>query len=109
MFREESGAAALPGRDMPADVTLAAHASVCARAQGYQDSGAFPDGTRMDQYRVAAYLDLLNGTTQDARIASGIQARRSPLYPCLSHNAAPLRSSPRSAVPARITSSARAS
>ena len=71
MFREESGAAALSGRDMPTDETLAAHASVCARAQEYQDSGAFPDDTRMDQYRVAAYLDLLNGTTLDARIASG--------------------------------------
>jgi Domain of unknown function (DUF222) len=71
MFREESGAAGLSGRDLPTDQTLAAHASVCARAGQYQDSGVFPDETRMDQYRVAAYLDLLNGISAEARIASG--------------------------------------
>lgn len=72
MFREESGAAGLSGRDMPTDQALAAHASVCARAQEYADSGVFPDGTRMDQYRVAAYLDLLNGVAAHVRIASGL-------------------------------------
>ena len=72
MFREESGAAALAGREMPTDQTLAARASVCARALEYQESGAFPDGTRMDQYRVAAYLDLLNGITAEVRIAIGL-------------------------------------
>jgi hypothetical protein len=70
MRREESGAAALSGRDLPTDQTLVAHASVCARAQEYLDSGAFPADTRMDQYRVAAYLDLLNGIPAAARIAS---------------------------------------
>jgi hypothetical protein len=69
MFREESGAAALSGRDMPTDETLAAHASVCARATVYQQSGLFPDDTRMDQFRVMAYLDLLNGVGADARLA----------------------------------------
>ncbi len=44
MFREESGAAGLSGRDLPADQTLAAHASVCARAEVYKESGVFPDG-----------------------------------------------------------------
>ena len=72
MFREASGAAGLAGRDMPTDQALAAHASVCARAVEYKESGAFPDGTRMDQYRVAAYLDLLNGITAGARIATGL-------------------------------------
>jgi hypothetical protein len=72
MFREESGAAALAGRDMPTDQTLAAQASVCARAVEYQQSGAFPDDTRMDQYRVAAYLDLLNGIAAEMRIATGL-------------------------------------
>src|SRR5690348_12508370 len=72
MFREESGAAGLSGRDMPTDQTLAAHASVCARAQEYAESGVFPEGTRMDQYRVAAYLDLLNGVAVHVRIASGL-------------------------------------
>jgi hypothetical protein len=71
LSREESGAAALSGRDLPTDQTLAAHASVCARAQEYKESGAFPDDTRMDQFRAAAYLDLLNGIALEARIASG--------------------------------------
>ena len=72
MFREDSGALALSGRDLPADETLAAHARVCARAQEYEESGAFPKGTRMDQLRAAAYVDLLNGTSAAARIASGV-------------------------------------
>ncbi|HEY7276995.1 MAG TPA: DUF222 domain-containing protein [Trebonia sp.] len=71
LFREDSGAAGLAGRDMPTDQTLAAHAKVCARAQQYKDSGVFDRETRMDQFRVAAYLDLLNGIPADARIAAG--------------------------------------
>jgi hypothetical protein len=71
MFREESGAAGLSGRDLPTDQTLAAMASVCARAREYQDSGVFPDDTRMDQFRVTAYLDLLNVITAETRIAMG--------------------------------------
>ena len=77
LFREESGAAALSGRDLPTDQTLAAHASVCARAQEYKDSGAFAGDTRMDQLRVAAYLDLLNGIPAAARIAAGRLDNRS--------------------------------
>jgi Domain of unknown function (DUF222) len=72
MFREQSGAAGLAGRELPTDQALAAHASVCARAQEYKESGAFPGGTRMDQYRAAAYLDLLNGITAGERIATGL-------------------------------------
>jgi hypothetical protein len=72
MFREQSGAAALAGRELPTDQALAAQASVCARALAYQESGAFPDGTRMDQYRAAAYLDLLNGVTAAARVVIGV-------------------------------------
>lgn len=51
LFREETGAAGLSGRDLPTDQALTAHASVCARAEEYKDSGAFLDGTRMDQIR----------------------------------------------------------
>jgi hypothetical protein len=54
LFREETGAAGLSGRDLPAGQALTAHASVCVRAEEYKASGAFPDGTRMDQYRAAA-------------------------------------------------------
>jgi Domain of unknown function (DUF222) len=71
LSREDSGATALSGRDLPTDQALAAHAHVCARAQDYQDSGAFPDDARMDQFRAAAYLDLLNGTPAETRIATG--------------------------------------
>src|SRR3984885_13961891 len=70
MYREQSGAAALSGRDLPTDETLAAYANLATRAAEYKDSGAFPDA-RMDQLRATAYLDLINGVTADARIAHG--------------------------------------
>ena len=44
MFREPSGTAALSGRDLPADETLAAFAHVNARAQVYKDIGRLPRG-----------------------------------------------------------------
>ena len=78
MFREQSGAAALSGRDLPTDQTLTAFASVCARAQEYAESGVFAEGTRMDQYRASAYLDLLNGVTSHERISLGVLAGRRP-------------------------------
>ena len=78
LSREESGAAALSGRELPTDQTLAAHASVCARAKQYKDFGAFPDHTRMDQYRATAYLDLLNGISAEARIAAGLPGDGEP-------------------------------
>jgi hypothetical protein len=70
MYREQSGAAALSGRDLPTDEALAAYANVTARAAEYKDSGAFPDA-RMDQLRATAYLDLITGVTADTRIAHG--------------------------------------
>lgn len=71
MFREDSGAVALSGRDLPTDQALAANAQVCARAQQYKDSGVFPVGTGMDQFRAAAFLDLLNSKPAGERTASG--------------------------------------
>jgi hypothetical protein len=70
LFREDSGAAGLSGRDLPPDEALAANANVCARAARYKDSGAFGEA-RMDQYRATAYLDLLNEVPAWERIASG--------------------------------------
>ncbi|HEY2287999.1 MAG TPA: DUF222 domain-containing protein, partial [Streptosporangiaceae bacterium] len=70
LFREESGAAGLAGRDLPTDEALAAHAAVNARAERYKVSGAFP-GERLDRLRAAAYLDLLNGIAAEDRIAAG--------------------------------------
>jgi hypothetical protein len=77
MFREQSGAAALSGRDLPTDETLAAYANVTARAADYKDSGVFPDA-RMDRLRTTAYLDLINGVTADARIAYGFLSTDGP-------------------------------
>jgi hypothetical protein len=70
VFREGSGAAGLSGRDLPVDETLAAYANLTARAQQYKDSGAFGK-ERIDRLRAAAYLDILNGISADARIACG--------------------------------------
>jgi len=70
LFREQSGAAGLSGRDLPTDEALAAYANLDARAAEYKDSGAFP-GARIDQLRAAAYLDLINGRSAEARIAQG--------------------------------------
>ena len=68
--RDPSGAACLAGYDLPTDEALAAHSSVCARAQQYKDCGVFA-GVRMDQFRAMAYLDLMNGVMAEARIAAG--------------------------------------
>jgi hypothetical protein len=70
MYREQSGAAALSGRDLPPDEALAANANVHARADQYRESGAFGDA-RMDQLRATAYLDLLNNVPAWERIACG--------------------------------------
>jgi hypothetical protein len=68
MFRERSGAAALSGRDLATDQTLAAYASIDARARLYRDSGAFP-GERIDRLRATAFTDILNGISASDRIA----------------------------------------
>jgi hypothetical protein len=68
LFREQQGTAGLSGRDLPPDEALAAMASVNARAQEYEDTGAF-GATRMDVLRAYAYLDLLTGVSTDARVA----------------------------------------
>lgn len=68
-FREQSGAAALCGRDLPTDEVLSAYANVNARAEEYQASEAFADA-RTDQLRAMAYVDLLSGTSADERIAA---------------------------------------
>jgi Domain of unknown function (DUF222) len=70
MFREQAGTAALLGRDLPTDQTLAAHASLTARALQYKESGAFPDAG-LDRLRATAYLDLLNDLPAGDRIAYG--------------------------------------
>src|ERR1700678_4506937 len=70
VFREGSGTAALSGRDLPTDQTLAAFAHVNARAQVYKESGVFPE-EGMDRLRAIAYLDILNDIAAEDRIAYG--------------------------------------
>ena len=67
LWREHSGTVALAGFGLPTDEALAAHANVCARAEQYKESTAFP-GAQMDQLRAMGYLDLLNGVTAEERI-----------------------------------------
>lgn len=67
-FREQSGTAGLSGRDLPPDKALAAMAAVNARAQEYEDSGAFGD-VPMDLLRAYAYTDLLTSIPAHERIA----------------------------------------
>jgi hypothetical protein len=69
LWREQSGAASLGGFNLPTDEALAAYANVNARAQEYKNSTAFPDA-KMDQLRVLAYLDLLNGVSAAQRITN---------------------------------------
>src|SRR6185437_7838929 len=68
VFREESGAVGLCGRDLPAAQALSGHASVLARAGQYEASGAFP-GQSARRLQALAYLHLLNGVPADDAIA----------------------------------------
>src|SRR5262249_11610212 len=62
LWREHGGACALAGYGLPTDEALAAHANVNQRAQEYKAAKVRPDAG-MDQLRVLAYLDLLNGVS----------------------------------------------
>jgi hypothetical protein len=77
VFREESGAVGLSGRDLPAAEALAGHANVVARAREYQASGAFP-GQSDGCLEAIAYLDLLNGVSTRERIAFARSATPEP-------------------------------
>jgi hypothetical protein len=68
VFREESGAVGLSGRDLPAAQALSGHANVLARARQYEASGAFP-GQTASSLEALAYLHLLNGVTAQDGIA----------------------------------------
>ena len=77
VFREESGAVGLSGRDLPAAQALAGHASVVARARDYEASGAFP-GQTTSGLEALAYLHLLNGVTAADAIAFARAAAAEP-------------------------------
>jgi hypothetical protein len=77
VFREESGAVGLSGRDLPAAQALSGHASVLARAGQYETSGAFP-GQSASSLQALAYLHLLNGVTARDAIAFARAAAAEP-------------------------------
>ena len=77
VFREESGAVGLSGRDLPAAQALAGHASVVARAGQYEASGAFP-GQATSGLQALAYLHLLNGVSAQDAIAFARAATAEP-------------------------------
>jgi hypothetical protein len=77
MFREESGAVGLSGRDLPAAGALAAHANVIARADQYHASGAFPDRS-IGSLQALAYVHLLNDVTLQQALAFARTADEPP-------------------------------
>ena len=77
VFREESGAVGLSGRDLPAAQALSGHANVLARAARYEASGAFP-GQAARSLQALAYLHLLNGVTAQDAIAFARTATAQP-------------------------------
>ena len=77
VFREESGAVGLSGRDLPAAQALAGHASVVARAREYEASGAFP-GQAASALEALAYLHLLNGVSAADAVAFARAAATGP-------------------------------
>src|SRR5580693_8264143 len=77
VFREESGAVGLSGRDLPAAQALAGHAHVVARARDYEASGAFP-AQATSALEALAYLHLLNGVTAPDAIAFARTAAEPP-------------------------------
>ena len=68
MWRENSGASALAAYGLPTDAALSANANIDARARAYRTAGVRPDA-RLDQLRVLAFADILNGITLTDRIA----------------------------------------
>jgi hypothetical protein len=74
LVRESSGACTLAGHGLPTDAALAADASIQARARTYKKAKIHPDA-RMDQLRVLAFCDILNGITAADRIAQARAAQ----------------------------------
>ena len=62
LWRERNGTCALAAYGLPTDGVLAANASVNQRAEEYKTAKIHPDA-RMDQLRVLAFADLINGVS----------------------------------------------
>ena len=68
-WRDNGGACALAAFGLPTDAALAANDAINDRAAAYKAARLRPEA-RMDQLRVLAFLDILNGITLQARIAA---------------------------------------
>jgi len=68
-WRDNGGACALAAFGLPTDAALAANDAINTRAAAYKAAKLRPDA-RMDQLRVLAFLDILNGITLQTRIAT---------------------------------------
>jgi Domain of unknown function (DUF222) len=67
-WRAHGGAAGMVARGLPADEALRANAAIDQRAKTYKKDRLYPKA-RLDQLRVLALLDILNGTSLQARTA----------------------------------------
>ena len=68
-WRDNGGACALAAFGLPTDAALAANDAINDRAAAYKAAKLRPEA-RMDQLRVLAFLDILNGITLQARTAA---------------------------------------
>jgi Domain of unknown function (DUF222) len=75
-WRDNGGACALAAFGLPTDAALAANDAINDRATAYKSAKIRPEA-RMDQLRVLAFLDLLNGITLEHRIAADRAAQAS--------------------------------
>ena len=73
-WRDNGGACALAAFGLPTDAALAANDAINGRAAAYKAAEIRP-GARMDQLRVLAFLDLLNGITLENRITQDLAAQ----------------------------------
>ena len=85
-WRDNGGACALAAFGLPTDAALAANDAINDRAAAYKAAKIRP-GARMDQLRVLAFLDLLNGITPQARITCDRAAQASGDDGSTSHGA----------------------
>jgi hypothetical protein len=67
-WREYSGASALAAYGLPTDAALSANENINQRAESYKKARVLPDAT-MGQFRVLAFLDMLNDIPAADRIA----------------------------------------
>jgi len=73
-WRQHGGAAGMVARGLPADDALRANAAIDERAKAYKKAKLYPKA-RLDQLRVLALLDILNGVSFAARAAKAAAER----------------------------------